>query len=170
MPLYKLFLTAYPKQEQTWLMPLWNNVYFLKFYISRIIWYKILFCLAYSPPPHTHFLILNWLEKTFESRLNYKIKPINPKGSQPWVFIGRTDTEAEAPIFFPPNVKSWLIGKDPDTGKDWRQKEKRLAEDEMVRQHHQLNGQDLEQTPGDSGGQESLVHWSPWGHKEPDMT
>ena len=74
------------------------------------------------------------LEKTLESPLDSKeIKPVNPKGNQPWIFIGRTDAEAEAPILWPPDVKSRLIGKDPDAGKDWRQKEKRAAEDEMVR-------------------------------------
>ena len=89
---------------------------------------------------------------------------------QPWIFIRRTSAEAQAPTLWPPDAKTWLIGKDPDAGKDWRPKEKRVAEDEMVRQHHQLNGYDLEQTPGDSGEQESLVCWSPCGHKESDMT
>ena len=74
------------------------------------------------------------LEKTLESPLDSKeIKPVNPKGNQPWIFIGRTDAEAEAPILWPPDVKTRLFGKDPDAGKDWRQKEKRAAEDEMVR-------------------------------------
>ena len=74
------------------------------------------------------------LEKILESPLDCKeIKPLNPKGNQPWIFIERTDAEAEAPIFWPPDVKSQLIGKDPDAGKDWRQQEKRVAEDEMVR-------------------------------------
>ena len=74
------------------------------------------------------------LEKTLESPLDSKeIKPVNPKGNQPWIFIGRADAEAEAPILWPRDAKSWLIGKDPDAGKDWRQKEKRAAEDVMVR-------------------------------------
>ena len=81
-------------------------------------------------------LELNWivvLEKTLESPLDCKeIKPVNPKGNQPWIFIGRTDAEIEAPILWPPDVKSWLIEKDPDAGKDWKQKEKGTAEDEMV--------------------------------------
>ena len=81
------------------------------------------------------------LEKTLKSPLDCKeTKPVNPKGNQPWIFIGRTDAEVEAPILWPPDVKSWLIGKDPDAGKDWRQKEKRVAEDDMVRWHHWLNG------------------------------
>ena len=74
------------------------------------------------------------LEKTFESPLDCKeIKPVNPKGNQPWIFIGRTDAETEAPILWPHDVKSQLTGKDPNAGKDWRWKEKRVAEDEMIR-------------------------------------
>ena len=81
------------------------------------------------------------LEKTFESLLDYKeIKPVNPKGNQSWIFIGRTAAEAEAPIIWPPDGKSQLIGKDPDAGKDWRQKEKETAEDEVVGWYHRLNG------------------------------
>ena len=73
------------------------------------------------------------LKKTLESPLESKeIKPVNPKGNQPWIFIKRTDAEAEAPVLWPPDAKSWLTGKDPDAGKDWKQKEKRVAEDEMV--------------------------------------
>ena len=80
------------------------------------------------------------LEKTLESPLDCKeIKPVNPKGNQSWIFIGRTDAEAETPILWPPHVKNWLIGKDPDTGKDWRQEEKGVIEDEMVGWHHWLN-------------------------------
>ena len=83
------------------------------------------------------------LQKTLESPLDCKeIKPVNPKGNQSWIFIGRTDAEAEALILWPPYVKSWLIGKDPDAGKDWRQ-EKGTTEDEMVGWHHWLNGLSL---------------------------
>ena len=82
------------------------------------------------------------LEKTFKSPLDYKeIKPANPKGNQSWIFIGRTDAEAETPVLWPPDVKSWLIRKDPDTGKDWRQEEKGMTEDEKTEWPHQLNGQ-----------------------------
>ena len=96
------------------------------------------------------------LEKTLESPLICKeIKPVNLKGNQPWIFIGRI-LEAEAPALWPPDVKSWLIGKDPDAGKDWRQKEKRVAENEMVRKHHRHNGHEFEQTPGDSEWQKNL--------------
>ena len=108
-----------------------------------------------------------------------EIQPVNPEGNQSWIFIGRTDAEDQAPILWPPDVKSWLIGKDPDwedphrkrpwligkdpAGKDWGQEEKKVAEDEMVGWHHWLNGHEFEQTPGDSEGQGSLVCCSPWG-------
>ena len=98
------------------------------------------------------------------------IKPVNPKGNQPWVFIGRTDVEDEAPILWPPDAKSWLTGKDPDAGKDWGQEHKRVAEDEMAGWCHWLNRHEFEQTLGDSEGQGSLVCYSPWGHKESDTT
>ena len=104
------------------------------------------------------------LEKSLESSLESKqIKPVHPKGNQSWIFIGRTDAEAEALILWSPDAESWLIGKDPDAGKDWRLKEKRAAENEMVRQHHWLNGYEFEQTLGDSGGQRSLVCCNPQG-------
>ena len=104
------------------------------------------------------------LEMTLEGPLKSKeIKPVNPKGNiQSWIFTGRTDAEAEAPILGPPDAKSQLIGKDPDAGKDWKQKDKGAAENETVRQHHWLNGPEFEQTLGDSGGQRSLEHCSPW--------
>ena len=92
-----------------------------------------------------------------------------PKGNQPWIFIGRTDAEAEAPILWSPEVKNWLIGKDPDAGTDWRQ-EKGTTEDKMVGWHHRLDGHEFEQVPGVGDGQGSLVCCSPWGHKESDMT
>ena len=89
------------------------------------------------------------LEKTLESPLDSKeIKPVNPKRNQSWIFIGRTDAEAEAPILWPPDAKNWLIGKAPDTGKDWRQEEKGTREDEMVKWHHWLNGHEFEQALG----------------------
>ena len=110
------------------------------------------------------------LEKTLENPLDYKeIKLVNPKGNQSWIFIGRTDAEAEAPVLWPPYVKSQLIGKDPDAGKEWRQ-EKGTTEDEMVERHHRLNGYDFEQTLGDSEGQGSLSYYSSWGNKESDRT
>ena len=104
------------------------------------------------------------LEKTLESPLDSKIKPVNPKGNQLCIFIGRTD--AEAPILWPPVVKNWLTGKDPDAGKDWEQEEKETTEDEMVGWHHQHNGHEFEQTVGDSEGQGSLACCSLWDHEE----
>ena len=99
-----------------------------------------------------------------------KLKPgvnIKPdiQGNQSQIFIGRTDAEAETPILWPPDVKNWLVRKDPDAGKDWRQKEKGTAEDEMVGWHHQLNGYEFEQAPGVADGQGSLACCSPWGHR-----
>ena len=103
------------------------------------------------------------LEKTLESPLDCKeIKLVNPKGNQPWIFIGRTDAEAETPILWPPDAQSQLVRKDADAGEDWKQEEKGTTEDEMVRWHHQLNGHEFEQTPGDSERQVSLAHCSPW--------
>ena len=92
-----------------------------------------------------------------------------PKGNQPWIFTGRTDAEAEAPILWSPDAKSQLTGKDPDAGKDGGQ-EKAVIEDEMVGWHHQLNGHEFEQTPGNVEGQGSLACCSPWGHKESDTS
>ena len=110
------------------------------------------------------------LEKTLESPLDYKdIKSVNSKGNQSWIFTGRTDAEAETLIHWPPDVKNWLIGKDLDAGKDWRQ-EKGTTEDEMVGWHHQLDGHEFEQVLGVGDGQESLVCCSPWGLKESDTT
>ena len=110
------------------------------------------------------------LEKTFESPLDCKeIQLVNAKGNQSWIFIGRTDAEAETPILWPPYGKNGLIGKDPDAGKDWRQEEKGTIEDEMVVWHHQLDGHEFEYALGVGDGQGSLVCCSPWGHKESDM-
>ena len=111
------------------------------------------------------------LEKTLESSLDFKeIKAVNPKGNRSWIFIGRTDVEAEAPVLWPPDEKNWLFRKDPDAGKDWRQEEKETTENEMVRWHHWLDGNDFEQAPGVGDGQGSLAGYSPQGHKELDMT
>ena len=95
-------------------------------------------------------------------------QPVHPEGNQSWTFTGRTDAEAEIPIIWPPDSKDWLIGKDPDAGQDWRQKEKGMTVHEMVGWHHQLNGHEFEQTPGFGDGQGRLVCCSPWGHKESD--
>ena len=108
---------------------------------------------------------LNWTE--LDSK---EIKPVSPKGNQPWIFIGRTDSEAKALKLQSPDANSWLTGKDPDAGKDWQQEEKEMREDEMVGWHHQFNGHEFEEIPGDSEGQGSLVCCNPWGRKESDTT
>ena len=109
------------------------------------------------------------LEKTLESPLDCKIQPVHPKWNQSWIFIGRTDAEAETSILWPPDAKNWLIGKDPEAGKDWRQ-EKGMTEDEMVGWHLWLNGHELEQAPGVGDGQGGMACCSPRGHKESDTT
>ena len=107
------------------------------------------------------------LEKTLESPLDCKeIQPVHPKGDQSWIFTGRTDAEAEAPKLWPPTEKNWLLVKEPDAGKDWRQKEKETTEDEMVGWNHRLSRHEFEQTLGDGEGQGSLLCCSPWGCKE----
>ena len=107
-----------------------------------------------------------WCWRTFHSLLGCKeIQPVNPKGNQSWIFIGRTDTEAEAPILRPHDVN-----KDPDAGKDWRQKETGMTEDEMIGWHHRLDGHEVEQALGLGDGQGSLACCRPLGHKELDRT
>ena len=122
-------------------------------------------------------MVKNWcfwtvvLEKTLESPLDCKeIWPVHPKGDQSWVFIGRTDAEAETPIFWPPHAKCWLIGKDPDSGRDWGQEEKGTTEDEMAGWHHWLNGHESEWTPGIGDGQWGLACCDSWGLKESNTT
>ena len=123
------------------------------------------------------WVLKNWcfwtvvLEKTHESPPDRKeLKLVNSKGNQPWIFIGRTDTKAEAPLLWPPDAKSQLIRKDPDAGKDGGQEEKGVPEDEKVGWHHWLNGHEFEQALGDSKGQGSLACCSPWGREESDTT
>ena len=127
--------------------------------------------------PKEGWALKNWcfltvvLEVMLEIPLdNKEIKPVNPKGNQTWIFIGRTDAEAEGPILWPPDVKKWLTGKDSDAGKDWRKEEKGMTECEMVAWHRWFNEHEFEQTLGGSEGQGSLACCSPWGHKELDMT
>ena len=111
------------------------------------------------------------LGKTLESPLECKeIQPVRPKGNQSWVFIGRTDVEAETIIFWPPDAKSWLIWKDPDVGKDWWLEERRTTGEEMVGWDHQLNGHEFGWTPGVGDGQRGLMCWGSWGRKESDTT
>ena len=120
---------------------------------------------------------MNWcfwtvvLDKTPESPLDCKeIKSVNPKGNQSWIFIERTDAEAETPTLRPPDAKNWLIEKDYDARKDWRWEEKGMTEDEIFEWHHQLNGHEFEQAPGVGDEQGSLACCSPWSRKESDMT
>ena len=124
------------------------------------------------------WVLKNWcfwtvvLEKTLQSPLDCKeIQQVYPKGAQSWVFIRRTDAEAETPILWPPHAKSWLIGKDLDAGRDWGQEEKGRTEDEMAGWHHGLDGYESEWTPGDGYGQGGgLACWDSWGRKESDTT
>ena len=110
-------------------------------------------------------------KKTLESPVNCKENiPINPKGNQPWIFIGRTDSKAEAPIFWPAYAKSQFIRKDPAARKDWRQKAKWVTKEEMVGWHHWFTGHKFEHTLGGGEGHEGLVCCSPWAHKESDTT
>ena len=111
------------------------------------------------------------LQRALESPLDCKeIQPVQPKGDQSWVFIGRIDVEAETPTLWPPDAKNWLIGKDPDAGKDWRQEEKGMTEDEMVGWHHRLDGHEFGWTLGVGDGQGGLACCGSWGHKELDTT
>ena len=111
-----------------------------------------------------------WSWRSLQGPLERKeVKPVNPKGYQPWIFTGRIDAEGEAPILWPPDVK-WLIGKDPDAGKHWRQEEKGTTEDERIGWHHRFSGHGFEQDPGDREGQDGLASCGPWGCKESDMT
>ena len=111
------------------------------------------------------------LEKILESPLDCKeIQPVHSEGDQSWVFFGRNDAEAEAPVLWPPHAKSWLIGKDSDAGRDWGQEEKGTTEDGMAGWHHGLDGRESEWTPGDGDGQGGLVCCDSWGRKESDTT
>ena len=111
------------------------------------------------------------LEKTLESPLDCKeIQPVHSEGDQPWDFFGRNDAKAETPVLWPYHVKSWLIGKDSDAGRDWGQEEKGMTENEMAGWHHGPDGRESEWTPGDGDGQGGLACCDTWGHKELDMT
>ena len=130
----------------------------------------------WEPDNKNGWVLKNWciqivvLEKTLESPLeNKEIKSVNLRGNQPWIFIGRTEAEAEAPVLWPLHAKSQLIGKGPDSRKHWGQEEKRVTEDEMVGWHHRLNGHAFEQTLGDGEGQGILACCSPWGLKDQEL-
>ena len=143
----KIFLIEECIKLSTWL-----KVYIVKAMVFPVVMYG---CKCWTVKKEESWVPKNWcfwtevLEKALESPLDCKeIHPIHPKGNQSWVFIGRIDAEAETPIFWPPDMKSWLIWKDPDTGKDWGQEEKVTTEDEMVGWHHWCNGHEFEQAPG----------------------
>ena len=134
-------------------------------YSQSYIFFPVVMYGCESRIPKESWVLKSWflivvLEKTLESLLDCKIKPVNPKGKQPWTFIGRTDAEADAPILWPLDTKSQLLAKDSDAGTDWRQEEWWMTDDEMIGWHHWLNGHEFEQTLGDSEGQGSLVCWS----------
>ena len=109
------------------------------------------------------WVLKNWCFLDSWESLGLQGDPTSPKGNQSWIFTGRTD--AEAPVLWPPDVKSWLTGKDPDSGKDWRPEEKGTTEDEMVGWHHWLNGHEFEPTPGDGDGQGGVACCRPRGHR-----
>ena len=160
----------YTKAWDYWLN---KNLFFFLFKIALSLHLKVGWELDYEES----WAPKNWcfwtvvLEKILESPLDcQEIKPVNPKGNQPWLFIGRSDAKTEAPIIWAPDAKSWLIRKDPDAGKDWRQEEKGTTEDDMVGWHHRLNGHEFVQAPGVTEGQGGLVGCSPWGCKESDKT
>ena len=139
------------------------------FFTSHVWMWKLNYKGSWTPKNWCFWTVV--LEKTLESSLDSKeIQPVHPKGNQSWIFIGRTDVEAKAPIFWPPDARNWLIGKEPDAGKDWRQKEKGTTEDETVGWHHWLNGHESEQAPGVGDRQGSLACCNPWGLKESDIT
>ena len=116
-------------------------------------------------------LLICGVEKTLKSPLDGKeIQPVHPKGNQSWIFTEGTDAEAETPILWPPDVKNWLTGKDPDAGKDWGQEEKGMTEDEMVGSRHWLDGHEFEYAPGVGDGQGGLACCSPRGRRDLDVT
>ena len=147
-----------------------TNVYRVKAMIFPVVMYG---CESWTIKLSTKELMLlncGVGDDSWESLGLRGIKPVNPKENQFWIFIGRTDYEAEVSVLWPPDAKNWFSGKDSDAGKDWRQEEKGMTEDEMIGWHYQLSGREFEQALGVDSGQESLVCCSAWGHKESDTT
>ena len=137
---------------------------------SSHVWMWELDCEESWPPKNWCFWTVV-LEKTPETPLDCKeIQPVNPKGNQSWIFIGKTDAEAETPVLWPPHAKSGLIGKDCDAGRDWGQEEKGMTEDEMAGWYHGLDGRESEWTLGDGDGQGGVACCNSWGRKELDTT
>ena len=140
-----------------------TNVHIVKAMVFPVVTYE---CESWTIKKTEHRTVLSNCgagKDSWESLGLQEIKPVNPKRNQPWIVIGRTDSEAEVPIFWPPDAKSWPTGKDSAAGKDWGQVEKGAEEDEIVGWHHYFNGRKFEQTPGDSEGQGSLICCSSWG-------
>ena len=139
------------------------------FYSSHVWMWELDYKESWAPKNWCFWTVV--LEKTLETLLDCKeIQPVHPKGNKSWIFIGRTDVEAETLIIWQPDVKKWLVGNDPDAGKDWRKEEKGTTEDQMVGWHHWLNGHEFEQALDVGNGHGRLVCCSLWGHKESDMT
>jgi len=160
---------------------------FLCIYLTYFLLFSLLFSSQlFVRPPWTAILLfchffsmgmvlipvsITMLEKTRESPLDCKeIQPVHSEGDQPWDFFGRNDAKAETPVIWPPHVKSWLIGKDSDAGRDWGQEEKGMTEDEMAGWHHWLDGRESEWTLGVGDGQGGLACCYSWGRKESDTT
>ena len=154
----------------------WDITLLTKFHLVKAMVFPVVLYGCECCTVKGSWVLKNWhfwtvvLEKTLESPLDCKeIKPVNPKRNCSWIFIARTDVEADTPILWPPDVKIWLIRKDPDVGKDWRHEQKGVTEDEMVGYHHWLDGHEFEKAPRVGDGQGSLACCSPWGCKELDM-
>ena len=144
-----------------------TKVYIVKAMVLPVVMYS---CESWSIKKAEHqridvFELQYWIRLLRVPLDSKEMKPVNPKGNQPWMFTGRTDTDGEALIFWPPDAKSWLIGKDLEAGKDWGQEEKGTTENKMVGWHHWLSRNEFQQTPGDSERQGSLVYCSSCGHK-----
>ena len=138
-----------------------TNVYLVKAVVFHVWMWELDYKESWVPKNWCFWTVVS--EKTLESPLDCrKIRAVHPKGDQSWVFIGRTDVDAETPILWPPDTKSWLIWKDPDAGKDWRQEEKGTTEDEMVGWHHRLNGYGFGWTLGVGDGQGGLACCGSW--------
>ena len=145
-----------------------NKVHLVKAMVFPVVMYG---CESWTIKKTECQKIDAFLKRTLETLFNWRdFQLVHPKENQSWIFIGRTDAEAETPILWPPDVKYWLIWKDPDAGKDWRWEEKGMTEDESVRWHHLLDGHEFEQALGVGDGQGSLACCSPWVHKESDTT
>ena len=138
------------------------------FFITHLWMWELVYKESWVPRNWCFWTVV--LEKTLESPLCCKIQPVNPKGNQSWIFIGRTDAEAETPILWPPDAKNRLLEKDPDSGKEWKREEKGTTEDELIGRHHWLNGHEFEQALGVGDGQGGLACCIPWGHKESNTT